>query len=181
MAPPKLLLSRSIDIEYHQFYVDSEDGGYIDMDRAYAGMANGLCGAGSAGRLFLTTGAQNGPVEVSVILFESAPELDDYWEDVVEVSLRAGPRLMLAQWGYEKKFSLAIPPGQYRVRYCAMGMDEEMPDTLSPGGSGAVQSYCLQFWPAPAGPDVILKTTAKTAFYWHAEKTRPPADKDGDS
>jgi hypothetical protein len=28
---------------------------------------------------------------------------------------------------------------------------------------------------------VILKTTAKTAFYWHAEKTRPPADKDGDS
>ncbi len=51
-----------------------------------------------------------------------ARETADNWEDVVEVSLLAdaAPVRLLA-WAGEQ--SIEVDPGQYRVRYCASGMD----------------------------------------------------------
>jgi hypothetical protein len=32
----------------------------------------------------------------------------------------------------------------------------------------AVDAYLLQFWPAAAAPDCVVKQTSEVAGYWHA-------------
>ena len=53
------------------------------------------------------------------------------------------------------------------MRYCAAGMDEGRRRDTRLEGEDAPDRYRLQFWPAPIGPDAILRCTSEIAAYWH--------------
>jgi hypothetical protein len=80
--------------------------------------------------------------------------------------------------GFQSQYEFSLPKGDYRVRYCARGMDEGQDgDTLVDGDP--VDFYLLQFWPGTASPDRILRQTSAAAAYWHRthrDRPLPPAE-----
>lgn len=62
-------------------------------------------------------------------------------------------------------FALDVVP--YRVRYCAVGMDAARAADTRSDDEPELDRYLLQFWPAPPGPDRIVRQTSEIAGYWH--------------
>lgn len=128
----RVLFDGLAPVDYGQIYVTSRN--LPDMERAFAGQANGLCGAGDPGALFLMTGTHSGRVRFRIELHDTEPPVaDSEWEDVVEVSLQPrAPVVDLVPWGDGVLAHLPLTPEDrdggrlplYRVRYCAAGMDE---------------------------------------------------------
>jgi len=84
--------------------------------------------------------------------------LTGYWEDVVEVSFRpATPTVELMEWDGDRR-PLDLEQRDYRVRYCAYGMDLADEDD-------AGEQYLLQFWPAPPDLDKIVRQETQAGEY----------------
>ena len=143
-----------------------------EIGEEYRGQANGLCGAAVPGLLSLVTGLHTGEVGFTVELHAAEPPLDDAWEEIVEVSFTTVQKRM-GLHGFQSQYEFGLPEGDYRVRYCARGMDEgQDEDTLVDGDP--VDFYLLQFWPGRIGGDSILRQTSRAAAYWHrAHRGRP--------
>lgn len=178
VASPSMetLFDGDVHVHYGQFYVESgwqipEDG----FTRAFAGQVNGLCGGAAPGFLCMVTGLHTGHVEFTLELHDEAPPVDDFWEDVVEVSFRAtSETVALVQWGAEAAWPLAIRREDLRVRYCATGMDEARAEDTRLDGEPKLDRYLLQFWPAPPSADGVLKQTSATAAHKHEWASRLP-------
>ncbi|NJQ06517.1 hypothetical protein [Streptomyces lonarensis] len=164
-------------VHYSQIYVESEpEGGPPPMDEAFAGQRSGLCGAGVPGALWLTTGLHTGRLGFVVEVHDEEPPLDPDWEEVVEVSFRPqSDRSQLVQWAGEEVWELGLDRTDYRVRYCARGMDEgnrldTAVDELAP------DSYLLQFWPSPPSSGRLIRQTSRYAAARHqyARALPPP-------
>ncbi|WUJ68981.1 hypothetical protein OG809_28195 [Kribbella soli] len=63
----------------------------------------------------------------------------------------------------------SLPVGSYRARYSATGMDEGKAVDVVPEDEPVVDRYLLQFWPAEAAPDAVIKQTSAVATRWHEE------------
>ncbi|MEV5204793.1 hypothetical protein [Streptomyces sp. NPDC053720] len=168
-------------VAYGQFYVDSrpdEDGEYVGLPETFAGQAGGLCGAAVPGYLFLNTGLHTGEVGLTVEVHDTAPLLDDSWEDVVEAAFRpASGSTVVLPWGDGPLVSLDLPVTGHRVRYCGRDMDRAREEELAIlSGEASADRYLLQFWPAAPRPDEVVKQTAGAAAYWHqwARALPPP-------
>ncbi|ONI92835.1 hypothetical protein ALI22I_01540 [Saccharothrix sp. ALI-22-I] len=170
----RTLMSGAAWSDYGQLYVESGEVSF-EMDKCFGGQVNGLCGGAVPGTLFLMTGTNVGEVDFTVELHDQAPPVGEEWEDVVEVSFRPEGPAALYTWANEDSWSLdELEPIDYRVRYCAVGMDDGR-DEETRGPSR--ERYLLQFWPAPPEPDRIVKQTSEHAAYWHryaAEQPPPP-------
>ena len=157
-----VLVPGPVNVTYGQIYVEPDDGDYIEMEAAFAGQTNGLCGAAQPQRLFLMTATHTGKVNFTVELHTEPPALNPEWDEIVEASITIGSEpIYLFEWAHENAYELPIPPGVYRVRYNVKGMEFD----ADPGRPE--EQYCLQFWPAPEMPDQILKVTSPCATYWH--------------
>ncbi|WP_405647870.1 hypothetical protein [Streptomyces uncialis] len=168
----------NVEVHYSQIYVESDpDGDFPELAEALGGQRNGLCGAATPGLLWLITGLHTGSVVFTVEVHDQAPPLDDGWEEIVEVSFRpASTSTALVEWGGGGSWDLGLDEIDHRVRYCAAGMDEgKQHDTRFPE-EAELDRYLLQFWPAPPGPDRVLKQTSEVAAYWHdyAQEQPPP-------
>ncbi|MGC5382792.1 hypothetical protein ACPXB1_30415 [Micromonospora sp. DT68] len=179
----RVLFDGKAPVAYGQIYVTSRE--LPDMHEAFAGQANGLCGAGQPGALFLMTGTHSGRVRFTVELHDvEPPAAAEEWEEVVEVSFL--PRAAVADlvpWGEGSLGRLPLASeGQettrqpaYRVRYCATGMDEGRdpfggldPDERDEGGHTYLDRrpdrYLLCLWPegtTGGGPgDGVTRTDA---------------------
>lgn len=137
-----------------------------DMYASFSGQQNGLLGAAEDGMLRLITGVADGEVRLTVHVVEREPQLDDSWEDCVEASFSPpAPVVALFDWDGAAVFEFPLGEDSYRVRYTTRGADA--------GHAGAETEVSgLLFWPAPPGPDVIVRQTSKSAAYWHAEAAR---------
>ncbi|MCO5968195.1 hypothetical protein [Actinoallomurus soli] len=171
----RTLFDGKVFVSYRQIYVDSGSDFGGDMYATFAGQSNGLCGGAVPGLLFLVTGLHTGDVTFTVELHESAPPVDDSWEDIVEVSFTpAGPKVSLDEWDGES-WPLELAQVPYRVRYSATGMDAgaelDTPDDDDLGPD----RYLLQFWPDTPRPDAVVKQTSDQADYWHGVGRRVPA------
>lgn len=161
----KILFDGEVYVHYGQLYVES--GWEIPEDpvgAAFAGQENGLCGAAWPGFLFMVTGLHTGHVGFTVELRDTAPPVDDFWEDIAEVSFRpTGEDVALVQWAGEAAWPLDLKQVDMRVRYCAHGMDQgRQADTILEG-EPALDRYLLQFWPDPPSPDRVLRQTSTNA------------------
>lgn len=160
-----------VGVHYAQIYVISDPEKFIDgFEKASDGQANGICQAATPGLLYLVTGLHTGEVGFTVEVHEERPPVPDGWEDVVEASFRPlTGDVKLSEWGAEEEYPLPLPVADYRVRYCATGMDEgaEEPDT-----DDVVDRYLLQFWPAGPAPDEIVRQGSAHAAYWHSTPKR---------
>jgi hypothetical protein len=165
-----------VHVHYGQIYVESDPDSFgPDFAEAFARQSSGLCGAAVPGALWLTTGLHTGHVGFTVEVHDQPPPLDEEWEDVVEVSYRpASARSTLLQWAGEAFWDLDLEEIDYRVRYCAKGMDEaRQQDTRL--DEPQIDCYLLQFWPAPPAPERIVKQTAEIAAYWHDWARQQPS------
>ncbi|OMI84878.1 hypothetical protein BSZ07_37250 [Streptomyces sp. M1013] len=166
-----------VRVEYSQIYVESgPDAVGPGLPEAFAGQNSGLCGAAVPGALWLHTGLHTGSVGFCVEVHDQAPHLDPAWEDVVEASFRpASAGAALVEWGGGAVRELGLREIDYRVRYCARGMDEARRQDTRLDGQPQVDRYLLQFWPGEPAPDRILKQTTAIAAYWHDYARRLPA------
>ncbi len=172
-------------VAYSQAYVLVGEIGNPDFYDAFRGQANGICGAAVRGALLLVTGLHTGQVGFTVDVLDAPPPLDDAWEEIVEVSFFVGyidpdpiedtdiefmddPDVMVAlmEWG-GPWYELPLPPGNYRARYCARGMQLGRDRDTLLFDDEPVDFYSLAFWPAEAAPDCIIKQTSEIAAYWH--------------
>jgi len=176
----RTLLDGEVDVHYWQMYVESGSVGIPDLQGAFAGQANGICGAAVPHSLFLITGLHTGTVGFRVELHEAPPRLNEQWEDVVEVSFRAATaEVALLDWDGEGH-PLDLEPTDYRVRYCASGMDEGREQDTRLEDEPALDRYLLQFWPAPPASDRVIKQTSEVAKFEHrhARGLPPPTHQD---
>lgn len=171
-----------VHVHYGQIYVESDPEGFgPGLAEAFAGQTSGLCGAATPGALWLTTGLHTGCVGFTVEVHDDAPPLDPVWEDVVEVSFRPlSERSVLMEWAGEAVWELDLAETDYRVRYCAQGMDQATETDTRPDTEPQVDRYLLQLWPAPLSPDRVVRQTAAIAAYWHdyAREQPPPPTPD---
>ncbi|RSM58201.1 hypothetical protein DMB66_30340 [Actinoplanes sp. ATCC 53533] len=146
--------------------IDDEPRGDFAAQRR--GQRNGLCGAEVPGQLHMVTGLHTGDVGFRIELHTKEPPLGARWEEAVEVSFRTTTAEM-GLHAFDDSYEFSLPPGDYRVRYCARGMQQgEEEDTLS--GEQPIDFYLLQFWPSrPPAPDRILRQTSNAAAYWHRQ------------
>ncbi|WP_209446622.1 hypothetical protein [Streptomyces palmae] len=165
-----------VHVHYGQIYVESDPDGFgPDLAESFAGQSSGLCGAAISGALWLTTGVHTGNVGFTVEVHDQAPPLAPEWEDVVEVSFRpVSDTSVLVQWAHEDSWELDLAETDYRVRYCARGMDRARQKDTRLSDEPRLDSYLLQFWPAPPAPDRVLKQTSAIAAYWHDYARRQP-------
>lgn len=176
----RTLLDGEVDVHYWQMYVESGSAGIPDLPGAFAGQANGICGAAVPHSLFLITGLHTGTVGFRVELHDAPPRLDEEWEDVVEVSFRAATaEVALLDWD-GAGHPLDLEPADYRVRYCASGMDEAREQDTRLEDEPALDRYLLQFWPAPPAPDRVIRQTSEAAKFehGHARGLLAPAHQD---
>lgn len=160
-------------VSYGQIYVESTEN-YADLGECFGGQENGLCGAAIAGKLWLVTGLHTGEVGFTVELHDEEPDLDDRWEEIVEVSYTpASDQIGLYGWGGTGEWPLDLDRIDYRARYHGTGMDTAGQAT-GPSDKSVVDSYLLQFWPAPVAPDQVLKQTSSAAAYWHDFARKQP-------
>jgi len=163
-----VLYSGELDVCYAQFYVVAAPADkWVDMNVAFAGQTNGLCGSGQAGRLFFVTGTHTGSVRLAVEYTAARPDVEDAWEEQVECSfeVKSAPTV-LVDWEGQLSHVLQLSPRTYRVRYSARGM---LADSDAEPSPYELQSYRVQFWPEPSRPDEILRVHGECAKYWHAE------------
>lgn len=155
-------------VHYGQAYIETGNRIFSELEASFVGQNNGLCGAASSGSLFLLTGLHTGRVKFTLDVFDSPPPIDPFWEEIVEVPFTVGrEEVRLFDWNGECVCNIPLPPGTYRVRYCAHNMTGgKLADTVLEEEE-SVDSYSLTFWPATLSPDTILKQTSKTAAYWH--------------
>jgi hypothetical protein len=165
----RVLFDGEVWVHYGQVYVESNpDTANPLLEAAFAGQANGLCGAAAAGALYLITGPHTGKVGFAVEWHEGAPPGDDGWEEVVEVSFApASARAALVEWGGGASRPLVLETVVYRVRYCATGMEAGRTQDSLLEGEPPLDRYLLQFWPGPPGPDRVVKQTSEVAASWH--------------
>lgn len=170
-------------MDYGQMYVDgSVDRVSADMSDTFLGQVNGLCGAAQRNYLFLITGRHTGSVDFTVDVLDAAPSVDSTWDEIVEAPFEvATEQVNLIEWGGDS-YPLVFPAtGSYRVRYSGRNMDLARDDeyTRDPDDP-PTDSYWLQFWPALATSDAILKQTSESAAYWHdhAQQLPPPPTTD---
>ena len=150
-----------------------------DLIGSRGGQVNGLCGAASTGALALVTGLHTGAAPLRVECVDSAPDMDAAWEDAVEVSFHTD-HLELSLWTFDHAYPFVLPGvGDFRVRYCAAGMDAARRQDCRLDGDPILDRYLLQFWPAPAAADAIVRQSSELAGYWHSvarETQAPPTE-----
>ncbi|GAA5215896.1 hypothetical protein GCM10023323_66760 [Streptomyces thinghirensis] len=166
-----------VHVDYGQIYVVSDPDSFgPDLQESFAGQSAGLCGAAVPGALWLSTGLHTGRVGFTVEVHDQVPPLDPAWEDVVEASFRPVSAISaLVQWAGEASWELDLKETDYRVRYCAQGLDEAHQQDTRLDDEPQLDCYLLQFWPAPPAPDRVLKQASATAAYWHDYARRQPA------
>ncbi|MCC8243294.1 hypothetical protein [Saccharothrix luteola] len=161
-------------VHYGQITVETGTD-VFGLGECFGGQVNGLCGAAIPGGLFLFTGLHTGDVAFTAELHDQPPPVGDEWEDVVEVSFRPEGPAALVSWAGEEWWPLdGLAEVDYRVRYCAVGMDEGHRMDNRSEDEPTVERYLLQFWPAPPEPDRIVKQTSAQAAHWHAYAREQP-------
>lgn len=169
-----ILVDEALSVHYSQFYVCKAGTANAEFEMAFHGQVNGLLGAGVASFLHVTTGLHTGRVCITVSLHDAPPSRDPSDEEEVEATFVAPPGVALALDGWAGSWSrpLQLPLGTYRVRLSARGMDQaRAADTLL-DGAVPLDRYHLRFWPAPAGPDTVLRQSSAIAAYWHRWATQ---------
>lgn len=172
----RTLVNGEVHVHYGQIYVESDPKSFNPgLAEAFAGQTSGLCGAAVPGALWLTTGLHTGKVGFTVELHDEVPPLAPAWEDVVEVSFRPlSAWSALVQWAGEAVWDLGLEEIDYRVRYCARGMDQARQRDTRPHEEPQLDRYLLQFWPAPPRPDRVIRQTTAIAAHWHDYARRQP-------
>ncbi len=148
------MLDEVIQTDYGQFdLVWADTGGFDgDVDRFFEGQVNGLVGSADSSGVYVNLARRSGGSSLRIVLRDDAPEADDSYQDVVEVSITIPPGAVVQwmSWAGETSGVLAeIPPGSYRLRVSARDRDEGASGECA---DGLVDAYMLEFGHHPSAP-----------------------------
>ena len=163
----KLLFEGKLSVSYSQLYLrGSDDDDPAEFTIPFVAQANGLCGVAVDGFACLMTGTHTGEIDMRVELHDAAPPIDAEWQEVVEASFTpwVTPAVLVGLMGGSAA-RLELECVDYRMRYCASGMDEG--NRIQPQRAAVPERYLLQFWAAPPAWDCVLRETSSTAGSWH--------------
>ncbi len=155
-------------VAYGQFYILLSNDFDGDMESCFAEQNNGICGTANSDVVFFITGLHTGNIHLELEVLDSAPPLDDEFEEIVEASFRISQDFsILVDWNNNLSFPLNLKDGEYRARYSAknMGLAEDSGDFEA----GNIELYQVEIWPSAHHEDKILKVTSERAKYWHEE------------
>jgi hypothetical protein len=165
-----ILLDAVVRTDYGQFDL-VWDAGYIgfggDYGEVFGGQVNGLVGAASGRGMYMNLAHRYGGSALRIELHDQAPAVDDSsWEDIVEVSVvvPAGSGPQWQTWNSDHEGPLDLPGGSYRARISARNRDLA---SAWPGKVESTDTYLIEFWPALAAPDEVVKVGSADAKYWH--------------
>ena len=166
VAKPAVVFDSEMFTCYGIFTVVSTNCHELQPHEAMVGQANGLCGGAVAGGLFLTVGLHTGNVRIAVELHDTAPPLDQWWDEIVEApcNFTALP-VYLNSWDGG---GIPLPlddGGQYRARFCAKSFGKT--DSLRPHGGETDECYRLFLWPEAWRPDAVVKQTSDRTAHRH--------------
>lgn len=148
------------------------------VDSSFSG--NGLAAVVPGGAV-IRTGLAEGRVTVTLqILAEPPGEVDEGWDEVVEVSWTAaeGQASVVGPNGPgDDNLLHETPPwpGDYRLRVHALGRD----DAEDGGEEGFAdgEAYELVVWRAPAGPQIVYRCTDRLGHRLRGEPEPPRPDR----
>jgi hypothetical protein len=159
-----------VDVDFSQFYLVSGDAffgkyDYVDgMERAL-----GLCDASSRGAAMFTTVRHDGPVAVTVQVFDSEPPpLDATWQDVVEVPFEPVGEVRVKGWdpaSTETVIPIAAAGGD-RIRYAIADADRADSLVMSETGRDLPEEYLIQIWPARPARAAVIRQDSAIGQYW---------------
>ncbi|WP_433718596.1 hypothetical protein ACQP2Y_30415 [Actinoplanes sp. CA-051413] len=168
----EVLLDTTIHVHYGFLILGAiEEERPGDRTDGYRGQVNGLCGAAVPGVLTMHTGLHTGRVGMRIELHTDEPELGDVWQDVVEAYFGSRSEELLLSAFDSAEGPVDLPPGFYRVRYCAQDMQRGHDVDTRPDDE-PVDRYMLQFWPA-VGVDRVVRQGSEVAGYRHRHSTDP--------
>lgn len=174
-----ILFDDELHVHYSQFYIESRDDGTGEgVPEVLAGQRNGLCGAAVPGLLYLTTGLHTGSVHLTIEVLDAPVPAGEEWEDVVEVSFRPqSDVVVLEQWAGDGSWLLELDEIDYRVRYCASGMDRAREKDTRLDGEPLLDRYLLQLWPSAPAQDAVIRQTSDVAGRSNVRVRRRPAQR----
>ncbi|RZU72175.1 hypothetical protein EV384_0519 [Micromonospora kangleipakensis] len=161
------LLNQVVYTDYGQLTLEwGEEIWDGDADRFFKDQQNGLVGAAVSGNVVILLARRSGGSAVRIVLKASEPRANADWEDVLEASFDLPPGRVMrwSTWAGESGGSLAVPPGQYRLRASAVGRDAGVQNEFA---DEVADRYLLELWPAPAAPDAVLRVGSDDARRWH--------------
>jgi len=163
----------TIHVQYSQVYVQA--GSYdFSCAQAFAGQANGLCGA-TAGELCMQTASSDGPLHFVVEVLDDEPAIDPLYGDVVEVSFAplTTTAALVALMGGPGGCDFELDQPCYRVRYSVKNADEALQSLMEAESEEEydvhLDEYLLQFWPAAQASDRIIAQSSAWALARHEE------------
>jgi hypothetical protein len=117
--------------------------------------------------MMILTGDQFGPFEVTTRQHDGLPpEPGPEWEDVVELTVRTGGPLVVAEFvSHEPSMVLVDRPGEFRVRVSARGRayDHVDEDGEPLPEDEVVEWYLVDAWPSPSAPAEVVRLTSDYA------------------
>lgn len=170
----RVLFDAEIGFHYGFAWFDTGVGTVADLSTVRGGQANGLLGAAEPGLLSMVVGMHSGQVPVRIEFHDTAPAVDDDWDDIVEASLDArGPDATLST--FDEFHEVGLPAnGWYRARWHDHGADAGQQHERFDPDEPVVERCLLQLWPAPPAPDVVVRETSGIAAYWRSATTPHP-------
>lgn len=133
--------------------------GYPPVPTVLPGTSNGLLGVVGPVGMWVSGPGLYGKYRVRIESAPTRPPVPRWCEDVVEV---AYPHRVDGIWmgSFETQTRrLPLPPDNYRVRYCAEGLDRAATEPEFDGNRYHVYSsrHLFQLWPAPLRPDAVVR------------------------
>ena len=170
MTPPETLLDQEVRVEYGQLHLVSDEGDDIPTPaEAFESQVNGICGTATRGSLMLSTGLRRGPVGLKIELFESEPDADEAWQDVVEATFEATSSHVAVRTWHGDFYPIRLAQETYRVRCIAQDMDAA---EAAEASASRIDYYWLQFWLGSPSEDRIVREFSEAAMRRHAERQR---------
>ncbi|WP_433575107.1 hypothetical protein [Nocardia brasiliensis] len=160
-----------VQVDHHQFSVGAVDADTLDT------RDEGTLLCPGPGFVTVLTGIAYGPVSVTVVTTDAAPEDNDLaeWEAVEEAGLESAGELRVLRLdgevvpGFEP-----IPPGRYRIRAYARGRDDNWDlEVAEPS-----ETYRLVLWPTTEADNGIRQLHKTDTAYSAPVKTLPIPDYD---
>ncbi|HUA28653.1 MAG TPA: DUF6461 domain-containing protein [Streptosporangiaceae bacterium] len=130
------------------------------------------------GGAVIRTGLAEGLITVTLRILDGPPdEVDEGWDEVVEVSWTAaqGQASVVGPNGPgDDNLLRETPPwpGDYRLRVHALGRDDADEDDVADG-----EIYELAVWRAPAGPEIVYRRTDRLGHRLRGEPEPPRPDR----
>lgn len=156
-----------VGASFSQFYLRSKDASDDALEFGNGPIAYVV----DPGEIMLTSPIQDATLAVKIRIFHERPKpLDDEWNDVVEISFRAGDSTAVTGWEQgEHDLPLPLVPGAtYRLRYAIANIDQPVERHVEVGEveQPFADMVRIDLWQAELAKAELMVQRTRGGRYW---------------